>query len=86
MRNAFEVNDQDFDLSPYTGMTKKHYFDCAIYILDKTFKHVKSMDIPLTFPRIPGKTYPQTNDPEWRYRSLEFEALERTFTLSTYPY
>jgi hypothetical protein len=29
-----------------------------------------------------GKTYPQPNDPSRRYRSLEFEALERTFTLA----
>ena len=29
-----------------------------------------------------GKTYPQPNAPDWRYRSADFEALERTFTLA----
>ena len=40
------------------------------------------MEDPITFPRVPGKTYPQPDAPAWRYRSLEFEALERTFTLA----
>lgn len=82
MRNAFEVKNPDFNLSPYTGMTKKHYIECAKYLLERTFKHVSSIETPLTFPPVPGKTYPQPNSPAWRYRSLEFEALERTFTLA----
>ncbi len=82
MTNAYKVHSPDFELSPYTGMTRKHYIDCAKYLLDRTFKHVDSMETPLTFPRVPGKTYPQPDDPPWRYRSLEFEALERTFTLA----
>jgi len=80
---AFEVNNPDFDLSPYTGMTRKHYIDCAKYVLERAFKHVKSFDQPILFPTIPGsKSYPQPNDPPWRTRSHEFEALERTFNLA----
>ncbi len=82
MKKAFEVNNPDFDLSPLTGMTKKHYIDCARYLLERAFSHIDSINEPLTFPRVPGKTYPQPNAPAWRYRSLEFEALERTFTLA----
>ena len=82
MKNAFEVNNPDFDLSPYTGMTKKHYIELAKYLLGRAFKHVKSIDTPISFPIVPGKTYPQPNAPDWRYRSAEFEALERTFTLA----
>ena len=82
MKNAFEVNNSDFDLSPYTGMTKKHYIELAKYLLGRAFKHVKSIDTPISFPIVPGKTYPQPNAPDWRYRSAEFEALERTFTLA----
>jgi hypothetical protein len=82
MKNAFEVKDPDFDLSPYTGMTKKHYIECARYLLERAFKHVDSIDTPISFPVVPGKTYPQPNDPAWRYRSFEFEALERTLTLA----
>ena len=82
MKKAFEVKNPDFALSPYSGMTKKHYIELAKYLLERAFVHVDSLETPLTFPSVPGKTYPEPNAPEWRYRSLEFESLERTFTLA----
>jgi hypothetical protein len=82
MKHAFEVDHPDFSSSPFTGMTRKHYIECAQYVLGRAFKHVKSFDTPIVFPRVPGKSYPQPGDPEWRHRSHEFEALERTFTLA----
>jgi hypothetical protein len=82
MKEQFEVVNPDFILSPHTGMTKKHYIELAMYLLERAFTHVRSMDDPLTFPIVPGKTYPQEGSPDWRFRSLEFEALERTFTLA----
>ncbi len=63
-------------------MTKKHYIECAKYLLERAFKHVGSIETSIRLPEIPGKTYPQPNAPEWRYRSADFEALERTFTLA----
>ena len=82
MKNAFEVKDPDFNLSPFTGMSKRHYIDLAKYLLKRAFRYVDSIETPLSFPSVPGKTYPQPNAPDWRYRSLEFEALERTFTIA----
>jgi hypothetical protein len=82
MKNAFEVKNPDFKKSPYTGMTKKHYIECAKYLLERAFSHVKSLEDPLSFSKVPGKTYPQPDAPDWRYRSAEFEALERTFTIA----
>jgi hypothetical protein len=82
MKEAFEVENPDFELSPYTGMTKKHYIELATYLLERAFKYVDSIETPLSFPSVPGKTYPQPGAPDWRYRSEEFEALERTFTLA----
>ncbi|MDR0536546.1 MAG: DUF2264 domain-containing protein [Tannerellaceae bacterium] len=82
MENAFTVNNPDNLKSPITGMSKRHYIECAKYLLERAFKHVNSLETPLNFPIIPGKTYPQPNAPDWRYRSAEFEALERTFTLA----
>ena len=83
MKQAFEVRNPDYALSPLTGMTRQHYIDCAKYILTRAFKHVKSFVTPIVFPTIPGsKSYPQPNDPPWRTRSHEFEALERTFNLA----
>ncbi len=82
MRKRYEVDNPDFTLSPFTGMTKKHYAECAKFLLEKAFTHVKSIEDPISFPTVPGKTYPQPGAPDWRYRSQEFEALERTFTLA----
>lgn len=82
MKKAFEVANPDFELSPFTGMTRKHYIECARYLLERAFTHVDSMDTPISFPVVPGKTYPQSGAPDWRHRSHEFEALERTFTLA----
>ena len=82
MKRAFEVQNPDLELSPFTGMSKKHYIELAKYLLERTFEHVDSIETPLTFPSVPGKTYPEPNAPDWRYRSADFEALERTFTLA----
>ncbi len=82
MKNAFEVVNPDLERSPFTGMTKIHYIELAKYLLERAFIHVGSIDDPLTFPSVPGKTYPQPNAPDWRYKSADFEALERTFTLA----
>jgi hypothetical protein len=82
MKNAFEVSNPDLNLSPLTGMTRKHYIECAKHLLERAFRHVKSFDSPIVFPKVPGKSYPQPNAPDWRHRSDEFEALERTFNLA----
>ncbi|MCF6356322.1 MAG: DUF2264 domain-containing protein, partial [Draconibacterium sp.] len=82
MKRAFEVINPDFEKSPYSGMTKQHYIEMAKYLLEGAFTHINSIDDPLTFPTVSGKTYPQPDATDWRYRSLEFEALERTFTLA----
>ncbi len=82
MKRVFEVQNPDFTLSPFTGMTRNHYIELAKYLLERAFTHVKSKNDPISFPIVPGKTYPQPNAPDWRYRSAEFEALERTFTLA----
>lgn len=82
MKKRFEVENPDLSLSPFTGMTRKHYIELATYLLERAFTHVRSIADPLTFPMVPGKSYPQEGSPDWRFRSLEFEALERTFTLA----
>jgi hypothetical protein len=82
MNKIFEVINPDNDLSPFTGMSKKHYIELAKYLLERAFTHVVSLDTPIIFPKVAGKSYPQPGAPEWRYRSAEFEALERTFTLA----
>jgi len=59
MKKAFEVQNPDFGLSPQTGMTKQHYIEMAKYLLDRAFIHVESVQHLISFPTVPGKTYPQ---------------------------
>ncbi|MGE5632626.1 MAG: DUF2264 domain-containing protein [Caulobacteraceae bacterium] len=80
--NAYQIKNPDYQKSPYTGMTRRHYIDCAKYLIERAFNHVKSFDSYIIFPTVPGKTYPQPGDPDWRYRSLEFEGLRRTMSLT----
>src|SRR3954447_10435565 len=82
MKKAYAVSEPDFNLSPHTGMTKKHYLELAKYLLTRAFTHVPTIDTPICFPLVEGKTYPQPGAPAWRWRSFEFEALERTMTLA----
>ena len=82
LNKAFIVKEPNFDISPYTGMSRKHYIECAKYILERAFRNVKTFDTPIVFPTVPGKTYPQPNDPPWRHRSNEFESLVRTLSLA----
>jgi len=82
VKKAFEVVNPDRALSPYTGMTKQHYIEMGKYVLERAFTHVKSLDQPIFFPTVPGKTYPEPGAPPWRHRSNEFESLERTFTIA----
>lgn len=82
MKQKFEITNPDFELSPLTGMTRKHYIDLAKSLLEGAFSHVDSIEKHMSFPIVPGKTYPQPNAPDWRYRAADFEALERTFTLA----
>src|SRR5690554_180926 len=82
MKKRFEIANPDLELSPMTGMTREHYIDLAKFLLEGAFSHVDSMDQHMSFPIVPGKTYPQPNAPEWRHRAADFEALERTFTLA----
>jgi hypothetical protein len=77
----FTVQDPDFELSVKTGMTRRHWIEAGKFLLEGVFQHVKSFEEPIAIPKRPGKTYPQPDDPEWKFRSAEFEGLARTFMI-----
>ncbi|MGI6219617.1 MAG: DUF2264 domain-containing protein [Bacteroidaceae bacterium] len=54
---VFHVDQPDYKLSPYTGMTRKHWIDAARYLLEGAFSYINSMDDPMKFPQQPGKSY-----------------------------
>jgi hypothetical protein len=56
---VFKVDGPDFKVSPLTGVTRKHWKDAALYLLTGAFGYIHSMDDPLQFPKMPGKSYPR---------------------------
>ncbi len=78
----FQINNPDFNLSPKTGMTRQHWIECARFIVQGAFSHVASIDAPMVFPKVPGKSYPQPNDPDWKIRAMKFEGLARSLNVA----
>ena len=56
---AFTVEQPDHQLSPHTGMTRKHWQDAAHYLLKGAFQYVDDKEDALLFPKQPGKSYPR---------------------------
>ncbi len=78
----YTVKEPDFQTSIKTGMTRKHWIEAGKFLLEGVFQHVKGPNDPIPIPKRPGKTYPQPDDPEWKFRSAEFEGLARTFMVA----
>jgi hypothetical protein len=57
---AFEVKSPDKQLSPFTGLTRRHWQDAARYLLSGAFSYVRTLDDPMQFPKQPGKSYPRS--------------------------
>lgn len=72
---VFQLDQPDYNLSPKTGMTRKHWKDAALYLLKGAFGYVKTLDDPMKFPKQPGKSYPQK---EGQIPTEKLEGLCRT--------
>ena len=77
----------DYDLSPYTGLTRESWIEAGEYLLEGVFRHVKSMDDPIVVPRQDEKiTYPHLNASEevqlTERKAEMFEGLTRTFFIA----
>lgn len=78
----FQINNPDYDLSPQTGMTRAHWIECACFIMTGAFSHVESIESPMVFPKVEGKSYPQPDAPAWKIRAMEFEGLSRSLNVA----
>lgn len=79
----FEPKNLDFQLSPYTGLTRQHWIDADKYMLDGIFRHIKTMDDPVIVPRYETEvTYPNAHTPAWKVQAEIFEGLARSFFLA----
>ncbi len=79
-KKVFKVANPDFELSPHTGMTKKHWKDAAMYLLEGAFSYIHDLDDPMKFPKQPGKSYPHD---EGRVPTEKLEGLCRTLFVAT---
>ena len=79
----FSPEHPDFELSPYTGLTRKHWIDVGKYILEGVFRHVKTMDDPVLVPRYETEvTYPNSRTPAWKVQAEYYEGLARSFFIA----
>lgn len=78
-KQIFRVNQPDRQLSPHTGITRKHWKEAALYLLSGAFDYVKTNDDPMRFPKQPGKSYPRDGKPN---RTENLEGLCRTMFMA----
>src|SRR4051812_23082984 len=78
--DVFEIKDPDYKISPYTGMTKQHWKDAALYLLKGAFSYIHTLDDPMKFPKQEGKSYPVN---EGQIPTEKLEGLCRTLFIAS---
>ncbi|MCR5126593.1 MAG: DUF2264 domain-containing protein [Lachnospiraceae bacterium] len=78
----------DFELSPFTGLTRDSFVDAGKYLLDGIFSNISSIENPIVMPRKETEiTYPHLNAPEdvqdAEKRAEVFEGLTRSFFIAS---
>ncbi len=84
---VFEAKTTDYELSPYTGLTRDSWLEAAEYMLTGIFGNIKSVDDPVVMPRKETEvTYPHYySSPEVQEnerRAEMFEGLTRSFFIA----
>jgi hypothetical protein len=74
-QQLFKVNNPDYRKSPHTGMTRQHWKEAALFMLDGAFSYVKNIDDPMKFPKQHEITYPRN---EGQVPTEKLEGLSRT--------
>lgn len=63
----------DYELSPYTGLTRESWLEAGIYMLEGIFSNIDDFQKPVVMPRKETEiTYPHLKD------SREAQAIQRT--------
>ncbi len=83
--HLFHVTHPDWQLSPFTGLTRQGWIDCGKFILAGAFQYVNRVEDPMLFPKVPGVSYPQEGydkcSPQQRSAAI-FEGVARTFNVA----
>ena len=80
----FTPKTTDYNLSPYTGLTRQSWIEAGVYMLEGVFQHIKSMDDPVVMPRKETEvSYPHKNSTMEKLlteqKAEQFEGLTRSF-------
>lgn len=80
---VFRPKTTDFELSPYTGLTRDSWIEAGEYLLKGIFQHIASFEDPVVVPRQETKiTYPHLTAPEGvqatQRKAEVFEGLTRS--------
>ncbi len=75
IEQTFTVPAPDYELSPYTGMTRQGWVAAAEYLLSGAFSYIRTLDDPMYFPKELDKTYPKE---EGQVPTAKLEGLCRT--------
>lgn len=80
---VFQPGTTDYELSPYTGLTRQSWIEAGEYLLRGIFQNIKSFDDPVVMPRKETKvTYPHSADAIWELKAEYFEGLARSFFIA----
>lgn len=83
----FKPKSLDFNLSPYTGLTRESWIEAGEYLLTGIFNNIKSIHDPVIMPRKETEvTYPHKNakgiQKELEIKAEIFEGLARSFFIA----
>lgn len=79
----FKPQHMDFELSPYTGLTRESWIEAGEYLLRGIFKNIKQFSDPVVMPRKETKiTYPHSADAVGEKKAEYFEGLARSFFIA----
>ncbi len=83
VKNVFEPKHVDYELSPYTGLTRESWIEAAEYLLSGIFQNIKNFEDPVVMPRKETKvTYPHSADAVWEIKAEYFEGLARSLFIA----
>ena len=83
----FKPTTLDYELSPYTGLTRENWIEAGKYLLTGMFNHSPSLESPVIMPRRETEiTYPHKNATGNQLKLEEmaqkFEGLARSFLIA----
>ena len=87
MESKFVPKALDYDLSPYTGLTRESWLEAGMYMLEGIFQNIDDMEKPVVVPRKETEiTYPHlkaSEEVQKTQRTAEvFEGLTRSFFIA----